>query len=197
VLLKSGRIAKLGSTEEVIESYLDYLKGGKVTAYTANPNTLAGDIAIEWAGTTNEMNETTPYFVHSEPIIVRVSCLINRWIPNAEMRLVVDDSWGRRVFTSDVALRAPSGGSTTNIAEAKIPGHFLRPATYLATICTFVNNQVIIQSVPNAFTFMVQDGGTKYAASQGIDYGCVFSPCEWTVVTLDHLQRTARAPNDI
>jgi lipopolysaccharide transport system ATP-binding protein len=185
ILLKAGRIAKIGSTEAVIDAYMDLHMGGKVAAYRASPSKLTGEIAIEWAGSANQLGETTAYFVHSEPITLQVSCLVNKWIPNAELRLLVDDSRGRRVFTSDVALQAPSGDKATILAQAKVPPRFLRPATYSVTVATFVNNQVIIESVPDAFTFVVQDGGTKYAASEGLDYGCVFSPCEWNVATVE------------
>jgi hypothetical protein len=169
----------------VIDAYMDLHMGGKVAAYRASPSKLTGEIAIEWAGSANQLGETTAYFVHSEPITLQVSCLVNKWIPNAELRLLVDDSRGRRVFTSDVALQAPSGDKATILAQAKVPPRFLRPATYSVTVATFVNNQVIIESVPDAFTFVVQDGGTKYAASEGLDYGCVFSPCEWNVATVE------------
>jgi ABC-type polysaccharide/polyol phosphate transport system, ATPase component len=185
ILLKAGRIAKSGCAREVIQAYMDLHMGGKDAGFSASPVSLTADIAIEWAATYNHLNEMTPFFVHSDPITVQISCLVNRWIPNAELRLLVDDSRGRRVFTSDVALHPSSRSNVPLLAQAKIPPHFLRPATYSVTLCTFVHNQVIIQSVPNAFTFVVQDGGTKYAASEGLDYGCVFSPCEWTVAPGD------------
>ena len=66
-------------------------------------------------------------------------------------------------------------------AKVRIPEQFLRPETYLVTIAAFVHNQVIIDIATDCFSFSVQDGGSKYAASEGLDYGCVFAPCEWTI----------------
>jgi len=107
---------------------------------------------------------------------------VNKWVPNAALRLVVGDSRGRRVFTSDTLLRPPTLGEGETIeAEVRIPGEFLRPETYLVTLATFVHNQVIIDLATDCFSFLVQDGGSKYAASEGLDYGCVFAPCEWTI----------------
>ena len=44
-----------------------------------------------------------------------------------------------------------------------------------------INNQFIIDVATDCLSFVVQDGGSKYAASEGMDYGCVFSPCHWTI----------------
>ena len=44
-----------------------------------------------------------------------------------------------------------------------------------------VNNLLILDVAADAFSFSIQDGGSKYSASEGLDYGCVFAPCEWLV----------------
>jgi hypothetical protein len=122
-----------------------------------------------------------PFFVHDEPVVIHAVCQVNRWLSNSELRIFIEDSRGRRVFISDVSLKAPANGAPSVFrARARIPAHFLRPATYFVTFWTFVPNLVVIDDVPNALTFVLQDGGSKYAATEGLDYGCVFSPCEWT-----------------
>ena len=105
---------------------------------------------------------------------------------SAELRIFVEDSRGRRVFISDVPVNPPLKGVPAAFrADAKIPAHFLRPETYFVRFWTFVANQVVIDDVPNALSFIVQDGGSKYAATEGLDYGSVFSPCEWTTFSDD------------
>jgi lipopolysaccharide transport system ATP-binding protein len=190
VLLDAGRVAKIGSTNEVVDAYVNMHLGGKNAGFSATVASIGKDIAITSACTTNEANDPCTFFVHTESITVRISCLMNRWVPNAELRLVVGDSRGRRVFTSDAMLRPPASaeGSTLE-ANVRIPAQFLRPETYLVTLATFVNNQVIIDLATDCFSFVVQDGGSKYAASEGLDYGCVFAPCEWTLKYEPQLMR--------
>jgi lipopolysaccharide transport system ATP-binding protein len=183
ILLKAGQIAAMGSAAEVVDAYVSLHLGGKEASYVAAGGTQGKDIAIETAWTSNGA-EMTSYFLHTDPITINVSCRVNRWVPNSELRLVVDDSRGRRVFTADVMLNPPPANASEPgliRAEATLPIPFLRPETYLVTVATFVNNQFVIDIALNAFTFIVQDGGSKYSASEGMDYGCVFSPCQWTL----------------
>jgi lipopolysaccharide transport system ATP-binding protein len=194
ILLASGQIVKEGPTGEVIDAYMNLHMGGKGIGFTANSSAKNKDVAIERAWTSNLSNEATSYFVHTEPITINVSCRVNTWVSNAELRLVVDDSRGRRVFTSDALLPRPSLVDQRVIeAQARVPEAFLRPETYLITICTFVNNQFVIDAARDAVSFVVQDGGSKYAASEGTDYGCVFAPCEWTVSYADMAHETDAA----
>ena len=182
ILLNAGRVAKMGSTSEVIDAYVGMHLGGNSSGFSATAASTSKDIAITSACTVNAANEISAYFLHTESITVRISCRVNTWVPNAELRLVVGDSRGRRVFTSDVALRPPGPGEGAMlVADVRIPEQFLRPETYLVTLATFVNNQFIIDLVADCFSFVVHDGGSKYAASEGMDYGCVFAPCEWTL----------------
>jgi lipopolysaccharide transport system ATP-binding protein len=182
ILLKAGQVAQVGSTESVIDAYVAAQLGTKEMGFVASASALHKDIAIERSWATNQRGEVTALFVHTEPINIHVKCLVNSWVANAELRLVIGDARGRRVFTSDIFLRQPAhGGAGSLHVAARIPGHFLRPETYFVTLATFVNNQAILDEVHNGFSLLVQDAGSKYAASEGVDYGCVFAPCEWTI----------------
>ena len=130
--------------------------------------------------------EPTSTFVHTEPITIQVACRVNRWVPGTELRLVLDDARGRRIFIADQPLKAPPVGQTgTLFAHAAIPASFLRPETYRVSMYTFVHNRTIIDSVTDAFVFVVRDGGSKYLSREDVDYGCVFSPCQWTMKYAD------------
>jgi len=182
ILLRAGQIAQVGPTNEVIHSYLEANLGSGGSAFVAGARARSKDIAIESGTTINSAGQATSYFIHTEPITVSVTCRVNKWLPNTELRLVVGDSRGRRVFTSDVALQQPRVETGATIrADAVIPDFFLRPESYMVSLFTFVNNQVVIDGVDHALTFVVQDGGSKYAASEGMDYGTVFAPCQWTL----------------
>lgn len=180
ILLNAGELVDIGPTGDVIDRYISAQVGSANGGFVARV-THGKDILIERASSLDHTRKGNSYFLHDESIVIQACCIVNNWVPNAELRLIIEDSRGRRVFTSDVALRPPTNGRTLQ-AEATIPSEFLRPESYVASFYTFVHNQVVIDSAPNAFSFVVQDGGSKYAASDGLDYGCVFSPCDWTVI---------------
>jgi lipopolysaccharide transport system ATP-binding protein len=181
ILLRGGEIAQFGATNDVIHAYLEATVGGSGNAFVADAKARSKDVAIESGMTMNATGQSTSYFIHTEPITISVSCRVNKWVPNTELRLVVVDARGRRVFTSDVDLQSPTKAGAIVQADAVIPEWFLRPGSYVAGLYVFVNNQVVMDSVDNALSFVVQDGGSKYAASEGIDYGMVFAPCRWKV----------------
>lgn len=177
ILMRRGEVAQVGTVKDVIDGYMEQQMGGRplFTAGAARDK----EIALESAWTSNQSQQIASHFVHDEPINVHIACRVNRWLSNVELRLVVEDSRGRRVFTSDVPLEPPPEGESLLNAEARIPAAFLRPENFFVTLCVFVNNQATVDSVVNALSFTVRDGGSKYAASEGVDYGCVFGPCTW------------------
>jgi lipopolysaccharide transport system ATP-binding protein len=177
LLLRGGALVDAGPTGQVIERYMTANLSGGENAYVARH--AEKDVAIATAATFDRSGVSKGYFLHDEPIRVRIAVKVNRAVANVELRLIVEDARGRRVFTSDVLLPSPPGEGEVVEAEAEIPAEFLRPETYLASLYTFVPNQIVVDSAPNAFSFVIQDGGSKYAASDGTDYGCVFSPCRW------------------
>jgi lipopolysaccharide transport system ATP-binding protein len=181
MLLKSGRIEQIGAVNDVVQTYVSLQHGGEASRFEAGSSVSTKDIAIERAWTSNDSDEPSPHFVHSDAIVVHTTCRINKWVSNAELRIFIEDSRGRRVFISDVLVDAPTNGASSVFrARARIPPEFLRPETYFVRFWTFVQNVMVIDDAPNAVSFIVQDGGTKLAATEGLDYGCVFSPCEWT-----------------
>lgn len=178
ILLDGGRIAQIGETNKVVEAYL----GARDSSFTAGAATRSKEVALENASTQDAQGQPSSSFVHSDEIAIQVTCRINEWIPNCELRLILEDARGRRVFTADQALTPPTGLLPDVLSvRAVVPAGFLRPETYRVSLYTFVHNQVTIDGATDAFSFTVQDGGTKYAASEGTDYGCVFSPCKWTM----------------
>ena len=69
----------------------------------------------------------------------------------------------------------------TIVAKAVIPRNLLRPETYFLTLGTYVPNQVVFDVIRDAFSITIIDGGSKYAANEGLDFGCVFVDCHWSI----------------
>jgi lipopolysaccharide transport system ATP-binding protein len=116
-----------------------------------------------------------------QSITIAITCRINKWIRGAEIRIAVRDS-RRNVFTTDTGIVVDTNCMPEIIvAKAVIPGNLLRPETYFLTLAIFIPNQLVIDRIDDAISITVIDGGSKYAASAGLDYGCVFVDCFWTI----------------
>ena len=155
--------------------------GGKASGYTAEGLSLRKDIPVAAAWASNAAGEPSSRFLHYEEITLNVTCRVNNWVPNAELRLVVGDSRGRRVFVSDVCLPAPAHQGQKQVqATARIAQNFLRPGTYAVSFATFVNNQLIIDNVSDA-GHLRRAGCRLEVRSQRRDglWSRVFAPCEW------------------
>ncbi len=98
-----------------------------------------------------------------------------------ELRMVVKDGRNITVFTADAELVSLSQNTEAFEVDFTIPAVTLRPNAYSLTFALFVPHQDIIELIEDVVHFSVFDSGTKYAQSEGLDYGLVFSPCETSV----------------
>jgi hypothetical protein len=71
--------------------------------------------------------------------------------------------------------------SDTIEAVATIPEHFLRPGNFVVTLATLVHNVYHIQFLEDVLVIDVVDGGSRYAATEGLDYGYVFFDPIWNI----------------
>ncbi len=178
--LEHGELVNMGPVTQVVNTYLQSLSSG-VSGYDADAASCSKDIAILNAQIYDEHGNPATSFSHREAIKVKLRCKVNHWVKGAEVRLAVRDT-KRNVFTTDTELvstaRQPPGEFAASVT---IPGNLLRPETYFFTLATYLPNQVIFDLVNDALTVTVVDGGSKYAASEGLDYGCVFVDCQWSL----------------
>ena len=179
ILLHKGEITRAGPVSDVVAGYMQHLTGESVGFEVAQSATK--DIAIVKAEALDEDGKPITIFTHTQPITIAITCRINKWRRGAEIRIGVRDSH-RNVFTTDTEMVVDSDHIPEMVvAKAIIPGNLLRPESYFLTLATYIPNQLIIDLIQDAFSVTVIDGGSKYAASEGLDYGCVFVDCAWTM----------------
>lgn len=184
LLLDKGSLVMEGPSQEVIEHYIDRGKE-KHAAYTADETAMSREIYVRSATIADEKGRECDAFRHDEPILIRVECAVNHFLRGTELRMVVRDRRGVTVFTADAELGSLSDKTETFASEFGIPAEFLRPNSYSVTLALFVPHQHIFELLEDIAFFSVFDGGTKYAQSEGLDYGVVFSPCTVSVRQID------------
>lgn len=184
LLLDKGSLAMEGPSPAVIERYINYGKE-KNAAYTADAAAMEREVYVRRAAVTDAGGRECDAFRHDEAMSIKAECGVNHLLRGTELRMVIRDRRGITVFTADAELGALSDKTETFAAEFGIPANFLRPNSYSVTLALFVPHQHIFELLEDVAFFSVFDGGTKYAQSEGMDYGVVFSPCTTSVRQID------------
>jgi lipopolysaccharide transport system ATP-binding protein len=179
ILLNQGGVEKSGPVSEVVGHYMNRLAAGSARFEVASSD--AREIVFLSVEAWDEDGKPATVFAHTQSITAVIACRINRWERGAEISIGVRDS-RRNVFTTDTELSVdfvPNRGVI--VAKAVIPANLLRPEQYFFTLAAHIPNQVVFDHIPDAFSIRVIDGGSKYVAGEGLDHGCVFVDCAWTI----------------
>jgi lipopolysaccharide transport system ATP-binding protein len=179
-LLDRGEIAQSGTVPHVVNRYMT-MSANNMEGFMAEATSRHKDIAIIKARSYDAEGNPVVNFTHSQEIVIVITCKVNNWVSGAEVRVAVRDL-KRNVFTTDTELIAQNGGIPDELrAKVVIPAGVLRPEQYFFKLATYLPNQAIFDLVEDALSITVIDGGSKYAASEGLDYGCVFVECKWSI----------------
>ena len=183
LLLHKGEVVQMGPVAQVVNHYMN-LSSKNIGGFAAETTLQRKDISIVKAQTLDSAGDPAVNFTHDQEIVVGITCRINRWVKGTEIRISVRDS-KRNVFTTDTELIAQEGQTSVELrAKAVIPAGLLRPEEYFFKLAVYLPNQIIFDLVEDALSVTVRDGGSKYAASEGLDYGCVFVDCKWSIDNL-------------
>jgi len=180
LLLHKGEVVETGSVAQVVNNYMN-LSSQNMGRFLVEATSLRKDICIVAAQSYDSEGNPAVNFTHNQEIVIEITCKINRWVKGTEVRISVRDS-KRNVFTTDTELIAQEGQPPGELrVKAVIPAGLLRPEEYFFKLAVYLPNQIIFDIVEDALSVTVMDGGSKYAASEGLDYGCVFVDCKWSI----------------
>jgi lipopolysaccharide transport system ATP-binding protein len=149
--------------------------------FVAESASYGKEICIVEAQSFDSAGNPAVNFTHNQEIVIGITCKINHWVNGSEVRLAVRDS-KRNVFTTDTELISHEVQIPGKLCcKVVIPAGLLRPEQYFFKLAVYLPNQIIFDLVEDALSITVIDGGSKYAASEGLDYGCVFVDCKWSI----------------
>jgi lipopolysaccharide transport system ATP-binding protein len=180
ILLEKGRVIMQDHANSVIEYYINQRKS-KANSYESSSDNDK-NMFIANAVIVSDENEVEGNFRHDEGINIKVGCKVNDWVRGAEVRMIIRDGRNINVFTADVELNTLSTSTKKFTTLFQIPANLLRPNTYSVTLALFIPHQYYIELLQDILFFTINDSGTKYAQSEGIDYGSIFSPCKTEIV---------------
>jgi len=179
MLFDQGKIIQTGLVQDVARYYMDLILINKNGYFVDIRSPKNKDICIIKAQTFDFLGNPSSNFMHTEEIVVSITCKINRWISGSEIGISLRNS-KVKIFTTDTKFPSKIGSYSEKITfSVIIPAGLLRPGKYFFSIATYLPNLNIIDSIDDALSMTVVDGGSKYAANEGLDYGCVFVDCKW------------------
>ncbi|MFY9621694.1 MAG: ABC transporter ATP-binding protein [Pyrinomonadaceae bacterium] len=179
LLLEQGAIVKQGDTERVIECYVNRVSSGGDGAFTADAHTDK-DIVIAGVQSLDSDGNPKSFFNHKEPIVIAVTCKINRWLSNSVMGFFVRDHRGRKIFTTKNPEWSQLGQNNKEIqVTATLPLALLVPGKYMFTFAVTLPNTGVVDWVEDVLPITIVDGGSDFYMNEGGDYGCVFAECDW------------------
>jgi lipopolysaccharide transport system ATP-binding protein len=183
LLLDKGELIHSGAVNEVVNHYMNE-SSRNLKGYEIEGSLPDKEIVILKAQTFDAEGNIAVNFAHNQEIKIIITYKVNKWVNGSAIRVAVRDS-KRNVFTTDTeetetfAQHSPKQGELC--ASVVIPAGLLRPEHYFFTLSAYLPNQVTFNLVRDALSITVYDGGSKYAASEWHDYGCVFVDCKWSV----------------
>ncbi len=180
LLLNEGTIVKEGDIQTVIDHYLNEVITGTPGEFTNQESDK--DIFITKAQALDAEGKTKSHFSHKEQIVIAVTCKINRWVPNSSMGFFVRDHRGRKIFTTNNPEWSKLGQNSKEVrTTATIPVALLVPGKYVFTFAVSLRNVGFVDWVEDVLPITNVDGGSEFYAHEGMDYGCVFGNCEWSL----------------
>lgn len=181
LLLDKGSILKEGESKETIEFYMNSLTISSDSHLIVEKSDK--DIYFAKIQSLNSKLEPVSYYSNEEPVLISITCRVNKWVPDTVLGFYVIDHRGRKVFTNNSDKWKKIIGTAAEINMiVTIPGNFLVPGHYTFTFVISVERVRAVDIVHDAVVIKIVDTGTEFAAYEGDDYGCVFADCKWKLV---------------
>jgi lipopolysaccharide transport system ATP-binding protein len=180
IMIDKGSLVMQDKANVVIEYYTNQSRF-KPTVYTADAAATHREMYVRSAAVLNNAGIEQGSFRHDESIQIKIKCAAQRMVRNSELRMVVKDGRGITVFTADAELNSLNENTSAFEVDFTIPAEVLRPNNYSLLFVLFIPHQLTIELIEDVVFFSVYDAGTKYAQSEGMDYGLIFSPCKSSV----------------
>ena len=179
LLFSGGRIVDSGNTQAVIDHYLKGVSDDGLFIANA-PNDKEMSLIKAEALDLNGQSKTN--FSHNEPIIIAMTCKINKPVANPKIGFFVRDQRGRKVFTSNYPGwdRLDPEVETVSLT-ARIAPDFLVPGRYTFTFGISAAAGQLIDWVEDVLPININDAGSEFYRHEGADYGCVFANCDWNL----------------
>ncbi|MBK8805325.1 MAG: ABC transporter ATP-binding protein [Bacteroidales bacterium] len=175
IMLGNGSMSMNGTTEEVINNYMN--SSSKISSYIIDNNPFKNYSITLFRPVKGELKDVFS-FSHNEKIFFELELEINNPQQNVDVVLLAMDLYLNKIFSSITPISITSKGKVKKIIE--VPANFLTPGYVNFTVSVYIANKRVIDSLPHPLKIEIIDKGSNFVILNSTDYGSVFANCIWT-----------------
>jgi homopolymeric O-antigen transport system ATP-binding protein len=157
ILLRGGRVADQGPTEQVVHEYLSHLAGSAGNAFGDNPyRSGTGRIRLMGARMLVDNGRPSSSLISGRPVTMEFEYENPSEVENANVNCIIYNHLGVAVANMDMNLTnfAPKGLGTRGIFRCNIPNLPLPTGTYRVVVAVTTLGETA-DHIPNALAFDV------------------------------------------
>lgn len=178
IVLEYGAVVFEGNTNDGIDYYLQSNQYDGYNGHYVNE-------AVEESGfvslaLVDKDNEIRTEFGFDELIKIIIKVQVVEQHLNAHLSFKVVDKNERIIFTSEIKVASFVKGAGLYELEVKLPEKFLVPNKFSLTFAIHNPNVILIDYLVDCLSFEIIETGSDFHIYQGVDYGCVFTKCDWS-----------------
>jgi lipopolysaccharide transport system ATP-binding protein len=181
ILLERGKIEKIGTTADVVATYL-----GSSREYT-NLGRLrqsgTGEARLLELRVTTDSNPRPSEVIRGESFKVEISILVKVSIHESNFSMAIRNSDGLELFShcwADQYLELPTLQPGVHVLSLEIPTRHLRPGPYSLSLCVAKDEADVVADVTGIELPPVVLEPTANAVVEGRRWGLVYVECHWT-----------------
>jgi lipopolysaccharide transport system ATP-binding protein len=179
LLLKNGRVEEYGISASIVEKYYAQMQQLFFSIQTSNKEIFLKEIL-----TCNAKGEQKSSFAHTEPIHLRIKIGINKYDPIQNIGLAMLTNNKARVFTVNKSLAEFYTFDTNEITvDFIIEGGLIAPMDYSFLVALNTATGLMTYDWQEDICgIKVYDNGTKFAFTEGINYGSIILKDKWKLI---------------
>ena len=183
LLLRDGHLDFSGSTERVIDRYIDSGASGStgrwLRAHNSTPDSLIAFCSAELTGNDGRVQAE---FDFQQSIRLRLRAQALGRVDRAQFAMRVNNQEGTTIFTTcdtDESRGFLSFQPGPIEYEVTLPPAFLHPGRYLLQIAAHIPKERLFDLIDGELSFVVHETGTPAQALNDERLGFIYPPVEW------------------
>lgn len=174
ILMEKGKIILKDKTEAVIDAYMNYRTIQSSSYYYDESKVIDKNAYIVHQKVINKNGEEVVEITNEDPIILETKVRIEKFHPEMELSLSLQNKMKGRIFTVNILLRDIMGdGEKEKVIRLEIPPNLIAPNPYSWISAIHIPGSELIDFLLDKCNFFITDVGTEFARYEKADYGCI------------------------
>ena len=180
VLLKQGRIVKLGSTADVVATYLGSSREHADLRNVRQGGT--GDAQFLDLCVSTDSSTRPSEVIRGETLFIELSVLVKKRLEESNFSMAIRNATGLELFSHgwmDQFSELPCLSPGKHQITLEIPTRYLRPGPHWLTLCFSSNQADVVAEVSGLELPPLVLESTANAVAESRRWGVVYIECKW------------------